>query len=556
MSESMKVVVVGGVAGGMSAATRLRRLDENATITVFERGRYVSFANCGLPYFVGGIIPDRDSLLLQTPESLASRFRLDVRPRHEVISIDRDMQTVAVRNLDTGEVFRERYDRLILAGGAATTAAIADSHIPTFTLRSVDDVDHITETIGRMGRPLTALVIGAGFIGIEAVENLIRRGANVVLVQRGRHVLSPLDVEMAELVRERLVTAGVDVRSNVTVVGRAGAAVDLSDGRQVFPDVVIDASGVHPDTSLARGAGLRIGESGGIWVDTQQRTSDPSIYSVGDGTEKTDAIDGHGALVTMAGLANRHGRAAADSISGIPATAEPALGTAIVSLFDLSIAMVGWNERRLAAKGTPHRTIHTHPTSHATYYPGAEGMHMKLLVDPNTDLILGAQIIGGVGVDKRIDVIATAMSAGITASALSRLELAYAPQYGSAKDPINQLGYVADNLATGATASLQWHQLDHALDHGAVLVDVRSAAEFDAGAIPGAENIPLDELRRRLDELPHVPVIVHCQVGQRGHTAARLLSQHGFAVRNLDGGYATWRAGTASLTQENQEVTI
>jgi rhodanese-related sulfurtransferase len=342
----------------------------------------------------------------------------------------------------------------------------------------------------------------------------------------------------------------------VTVIGATGAAVELSDGRQVFPDLIIDASGVHPDTSLARTAGLRIGKSGGIWTDLQQRTSDANIYSVGDGSEKTDAIDGHGTLVTMAGLANRQGRAAADSIAGNPTPAEPALGTAIVALFDLTIAMVGWSERRLVASELPHRVIHTHPTSHATYYPGAEGMHIKLLVDPRTDAILGAQIIGGAGVDKRIDVIATAMSAGITASALSRLELAYAPQYGSAKDPINQLGYVADNLASGASVTLQWHQLENARGHGSCLVDVRSRVEFEAGAIPSALNIPLDELRARLDELPDAPLIVHCQVGQRGHTAARLLSQHGYQVRNLDGGYATWRAGTAALAQRNTEVAV
>ena len=550
----MNVVIIGGVAAGMSAATRLRRLDENATITVFERGSYVSFANCGLPYFVGGVIPDRESLILQTPESLANRFRLDVRVRNEVIAVDRDARSVTVRNLATSEIFRQPYDRLILAGGAATSAVVDGDLIPTFTLRSVDDVDHITEALGQLEHPITALVIGGGFIGIEAVENLIRRGANVILVQRGRHVLSPLDVEMAELVRERLVAAGVDLRSNVTVMSGAGAGIELSDGGQVFPDVIIDASGVHPDTSIARAAGLRIGDSGGIWVDSAQRTTDPNIYAVGDGAEKTDAIDGSGTLVTMAGLANRHGRAAADSITGNPEPAQPALGTAIVALFDLTVAMTGWSERRLSAAGTPHRVIHTHPASHATYYPGAETMHIKLLVDPDTDLILGAQIIGGTGVDKRIDVIATAMSAGLTASSLSRLELAYAPQYGSAKDPINQLGYVADNLARGTTASIQWHQLENALEHGEILVDVRSAAEFDAGAIPGAINIPLDELRARLPELRPAPLVVHCQVGQRGHTAARLLRQHGFDVRNLDGGYATWRAGTASYAPNHQEV--
>lgn len=556
MSEPLHVVVVGGVAGGMSAATRLRRLDEHATIVIFERGGYVSFANCGLPYFVGGVISDRAALLVQTPESLASRFELDVRVRHEVLSIDRVAHTVLVRNLNTGDVFREGFDRLILAGGAVTVPAVAGSSIPAFSLRSIDDVDHIVETIAECGQCWTALVIGGGFVGVEAVENLVRRGAHVVLVQRGTHVLSPLDREMAEFVHERLDAVGVDVRRDVRVVGAIGSKVQLSDGSEVQPDLIIDASGVHPDLVLAEGAGLGIGESGGIWVDARQRTTDPTIYAVGDGTEKTDAIDGRAVVVTMAGLANRHGRAAADSIAGLPSSASPALGTAIVAFFDLSVAMVGWGERRLVAADRDHRVIHTHPASHATYYPGAEAMHMKLLVDPVTDEILGAQIVGGAGVDKRIDVIATAMSGGVTASALSRLELAYAPQFGAAKDPLNQLGYVADNLATGITATVQWHELADEMDHGVALIDVRTADEFAAGSIPGAWNIPLDELRGRLDELPQAPLIVHCQVGQRGHTAARLLRQHGYEVRNLDGGFTTWRAGSAALRHEEKEVPV
>jgi NADPH-dependent 2,4-dienoyl-CoA reductase/sulfur reductase-like enzyme/rhodanese-related sulfurtransferase len=454
---------------------------------------------------------------------------------------------VVVRDVTSGQLTEHDYERLILAGGATMSHAMAHESIPTFTLRSVEDVDHITATLSRLDEPATALVIGGGFIGVEAVENLARRGIHVVLAQRGAHVLSPLDPELAALVQDRLIEQGIDVRTGATVVGSRGDVVELSDGTEVRADVVIDASGVHPDAFLARDAGLRIGQSGGIWVDETQRTSDPAIYAVGDGTEKTDAIDGSGTLVTMAGLANRHGRAAADAIAGISAPAAPALGTAIVGLFDLTIAMVGWSEKRLVVAGREHRVIHTHPASHATYYPGAQVMHMKLLVDPATDAILGAQIVGGEGVDKRIDVIATAMSAGLTASGLSRLELAYAPQYGSAKDPINQLGYVADNLAKGATTSIQWHELERELGRGATLIDVRSAIEFAAGQIPGAINIPLDELRDRLSELPTTPIVVHCQVGQRGHTAARLLAQYGFAVRNLDGGYATWTAGVSMV---------
>ena len=555
MDEARKVIIVGGVAGGMSAATRLRRLDETAEIIVFERGPDVSFANCGLPYYVGGVIADRDSLLLQTPESLASRFRLDVRTRHDVIAIDAARHTVVVHDLVAGSSSEFAYDQLILAGGATMARDFEHSSIPTFTMRSVDDVDHITATLAHLEGEASAVVIGGGFIGVEAVENLARRGIRVTLAQRGSHVLSPLDPELAVLVHERLVAEGIDVRLGTTVDGSHHEFVDLSDGTEVRADLIIDASGVHPDSGLARAAGLRIGSSGGIWVDATQRTSDPAIYAVGDGTEKTDAVDGSGVLVTMAGLANRHGRAAADAIAGIPYDAPPALGTAIVGLFGLTIAMVGWSEKRLVAAGRAHRIIHTHPGSHASYYPGAETMHIKLLVDPSTDAILGAQIIGGEGVDKRIDVLATAMSAGITASGLSRLELAYAPQYASAKDPINQLGYVADNLATGAMASIQWHELEDARAAGAVLVDVRGRAEHAAGSIPNSTNIPLDELRDRAWELADAPIVVHCQVGQRGHTAARILAQLGRSVENLDGGYLTWHAGIASRSTIRQAVT-
>jgi NADPH-dependent 2,4-dienoyl-CoA reductase/sulfur reductase-like enzyme/rhodanese-related sulfurtransferase len=540
----------------MSAATRLRRLDETAEIIVFERGPYVSFANCGLPYYVGGVIADRDSLLLQTPDSLASRFRLDVRTRHEVLAIDTVRRTVVVHDLVAGSSSEFGYDRLILAGGATMAREFEHSSIPTFTMRSVEDVDHITATLAHIDGEASAVVIGGGFIGVEAVENLARRGIRVTLAQRGGHVLSPLDAELAVLVHERLVAEGIDVRVGVTVDGSHHDVVDFSDGTQVHADLIIDASGVHPDSALARAAGLRMGASGGIWVDATQLTSDPSIYAVGDGTEKTDAIDGSGVLVTMAGLANRHGRAAADAIAGLAYDAPPALGTAIVGLFGLTIAMVGWSEKRLVAAGRAHRVIHTHPGSHASYYPGAETMHMKLLVDPATDAIIGAQIIGGEGVDKRIDVLATAMSAGITASGLSRLELAYAPQYASAKDPINQLGYVADNLATGATASIQWHELEDAQAAGAVLVDVRSRAEHAAGSIPNSINIPVDELRDRAWELADSPIVVHCQVGQRGHTAARILTQFGRPVSNLDGGYLTWRAGIASRNTIRQALTL
>ncbi|MDJ0338505.1 FAD-dependent oxidoreductase [Cryobacterium sp. PH31-O1] len=543
----MKIIIVGGVAGGMSAATRLRRLDETAEIIVFERGHYVSFANCGLPYFVGGVISDRGDLLLQTPQSLGARFALDVRVDTEVVQIDRVAQTVTVRDLLTDVESVEYYDRLVLAAGASARAgAVSDATIPTHTLRTVDDVDHITAVLAGAGA-VSAVVIGGGFIGLEAVENLVHRGVHVTLVQRGPQIFTPLDPEMAAPVLDRVRERGVDVRLNTIVTGHSGDSVTLSDGTTVSADLVIDASGVRPDVTLAEQAGLRIGESGGVWVDGTQATSDPLIFAVGDGVEKTDAVTGSGTLVTMAGLANRHGRSVADSIAGTAEHAAPALGTGILGIFGLTVALVGWNETRLLASARAHRIAHTHPANHAGYFPGAEGMSMKLLIDADTDAILGAQIVGGAGVDKRIDVIAVAMAAGLGASALTRLELAYAPQYASAKDPINQLGYVADNLARGTSVNLQWHELEAARAAGSVLIDVRSAGEFAAGSIPGALNVSLDDLRARLNDLPRVPLIVHCQVGQRGHTAARILAQNGFDVKNLDGGYRTWLAGTSSL---------
>ncbi|REJ04974.1 CoA-disulfide reductase [Microbacterium bovistercoris] len=555
----MRVIIVGGVAGGMSAATRLRRLDESAEIVVIEQGDYVSFANCGLPYYVGGVIADRQSLLLQTPESLRARFDLDVRTGTEVVSIDRDAQTVEVRDVRTGAVSSEAYDHLIIATGAAPAGAFeaAACGPAVATLRTIDDIDRIAAVLDGLpgGTTGSAVVAGGGFIGLEAVDNLVRRGLEVTLVQHGAHPLSPLDPEMAAVVVDELRAHGVDLRTRTAVESIDADGVHLDDGGTIAADIVIDARGVRPAASLLTAAGLEPGATGGIPVDGHQRTADPRILAVGDAAEKIDAVSGEPTLVTMAGLANRHGRIAADVIAAeeglfdrMPDESEPAAGVAIIGVFDLAVAMVGWSERRLIAAGRPHRVIHAHPTDHAGYYPGAERLTMKLLVDPSTDRILGAQVIGRRGADRRIDVIATAMQAGLTASQLSRLELAYAPQYGSAKDPVNMLGYIADNNATGLTHSIQWHELYEAQAAGAILIDVRSAAEYDAGSIPGSVHIPVDDLRTA--DLPEGDLIVHCQVGQRGHTAARLLAQRGRRVRNLDGGYLTWSAGVRMTTKE------
>lgn len=547
----MRVIIIGGVAGGMSAATRLRRLDEKAEIIVVEQGDHVSFANCGLPYHVGGVIAERDALLLQTPESLHARFNLDVRTGAQAVAIDRHARTVSIRDVRSGVLEVESYDYVVLATGAAPRAEFDRPTSPVVsTLRTIDDVDRITAALAQLPGAGRAVVLGGGFIGLEAVENLVHRGLAVTLVQHGAHPLSPLDAEMAALLVDELREHGVDLRLRTTVTALDAAGVHLDDGTRVPADIVIDARGVQPAASLAVDAGLAIGVTGGVAVDAQQRTSDPRILAVGDGVEKTDAISDEPVLVTMAGLANRHGRTAADVIAAdaglipMPDDAVPALGVAIVGVFGLAAAMVGWSEKRLRDAGRAHRVIHAHPLDHAGYYPGAERLTMKLLVDPASDLILGAQVIGRDGADKRIDIIATAMHAGLTASGLGRLELAYAPQFGSAKDPVNMLGYIVENAAGGLTDSIQWHELDAAVAAGATVVDVRSPGEHAAGAIPGSISVPLDDLRPRLGELPPGELIVHCQVGQRGHTAARLLRQHRRAVRNLDGGFLTWTAGT------------
>ena len=541
---AQRIIIIGGVAGGMSAATRLRRLSEDADIVVLERGGHVSFANCGLPYYLGGVIGARNNLLLQTPASLGARFALDVRVHTEVTGIDRAAKTVHVRNLITGVDSVEPYDALVLSPGATPVRPPIPGGERMLTLRDIEDVDAAMAQLE--SAPQSALVIGAGFIGLEMVENLVHRGLDVTLVELGDQVLPPLDIEMAGPGAERLREAGVDVRLGTQVTELGSDSAVLSDGSVVGADFVIASIGVRPETSLAVGAGLELGERGGIRVDDQLRTSDPSIYAIGDAVEKTDAISGEQRLVALAGLANRHGRLVADAISGKTITVRDALGTAVVGMMGLTIAATGWNEKLLRSRGREIRVFHTHPASHAGYYPGAETMSLKLIADAATDEILGAQGVGGDGVDKRIDIIATAMAGGITASELADLELAYAPQFSSAKDPVNMLGYVALNALDGLTGSIQWHELEAAIDAGATLVDVRTPAEYADGAIPGSINVPLDDLRERFGELPAGRLIVHCKVGQRGHTAVRLLAQLGRDAVNLDGGYLTWSAGTSA----------
>lgn len=527
----------------MSAATRLRRLDEEAEIVVLERSGHVSFANCGLPYHVGGVIAERGSLLLQTPKSLAVRFRLDVRVLTEATAIDRDRRVLTVRDVTTGETEDLPFDRLVLSPGARPVRPPIPGIERALALRDIEDTDAM---VAAVDGAQTAVVIGGGFIGLEVAENLLHRGLRVTVVEAADQVMAPLDPEMAAIVHDALRTAGIDLRlgGEVTEIGTKG--VTLASGEEVPADVVVAAIGVRPDTDLADAAGLEVGERGGIVVDEHHRTSDPQIYAVGDAVVKRDALDGSQTLVPLANTANLQGRRVADHIAGQAGRSRPVLGTAIVGALGLQVATTGWNEKRLRAADRAYRAIHTHASSHATYYPGADSLSLKLLVDPETDAILGAQAIGRSGADKRIDVIAAAITGGITASALADLELAYAPQFGSAKDPVNMLGYIADNLRTGTARTVQWHEVEELQAQGVHVVDVRTPGEVAKGTIPGATNVPVDELRDRLDELPDGPLVVTCQVGQRGHVAARLLTQLGRDVRNLDGGYRTWSLGTGA----------
>lgn len=537
------VVIIGGVAGGMSAATRLRRIHESAEIIVIERGGAVSFANCGLPYHVGGVIPHRGSLVLQQPEQLKKRFNIDVHLRTEATAINREARTVTLKDLETGELRELSYDALVLSPGSTPfrppIPGVEDAHV----LWNLDDMDRL---IAAAESAQSAIVVGGGFIGLELAENLVHRGIATTLVEALPQLMPTLDVEMAWPLVERARFRGLDVRLSAQVQAITQSGVTLADGSTIDADMVVVAVGARPNTELAVAAGLEMGEAGGVVVDDQQRTSDPHIWAVGDVALKKRP-DGY-SLVPLAGLANRHGRLAADSIAGRPAQAVTAFGTSIVGFFGMAAASTGYTERVLKAKGRDMRIIHTHPINHAGYYPDAVQMAMKLIVDPETDLILGAQAVGEEGVDKRIDVIATAMAGGLTATDLIDLELSYAPQFASAKDPVNMLGYVNENRALGEKA-VQWHELNDLMTEGWRLVDVRTEGEYTRGAIPGSQLVTLDELRNHVDSFRGQKVIVTCRVGQRGHTAASILMQHGVEVANLDGGYLTWNMGMAATTQ-------
>ena len=551
-----RVLIVGGVAGGMSAATRARRLSEKAEIVVFERGPHVSFANCGLPYFLGGEIADRSKLLVQTPERLKAAFKLDVRVRSEVTAIRRDRREIDVRDLTTGREYSERYDALILSTGATPLVPrVPGAERPgNFVLRSLEDMDAIDAWVRAKGAE-RAVVAGGGFIGLEVAEQLHRRGLQVAVVERNAQVLKPFDPEMAAHLHNELRKHGVALHLGNGLSrfeapqgheDAGGSVVVLADGTRLAADVVVMGLGVRPESKLAVAAGLEIGPTGGIKVDDRLRTSDPNIYAVGDAIEVTHAVTGAPALIPLGGPANRQGRTAADTIFGVGSRHPGALGTAIVRVFDLTAGVTGANEAQLDAAGIAFEAVHLHPSSHAGYYPGAKALALKLLFAPQTGKLLGAQAVGADGVDKRIDVLATALRAGMTVDDVAELELCYAPPFGSAKDPVNLAGMAAQNVRAGRVRLIQWDEVAKLDRSRSLILDVRDAKERDTGAIPGSVHIPLAELRTRLHELPRdKEIVAHCVSGQRSYNACRILTQNGFACRNLTGSFKTWAAAQA-----------
>lgn len=544
--SAKRVIVVGGVAGGATCATRLRRLDEYAKILLFDRGPYVSFANCGLPYYVGDVIQDESMLLLASPELFRERFNIEVHTRHEVVAIDRERSIVTVRNLEPGTEREEPYDALVLSPGAVPIRPPWPGiDLPgIFTLRSVSDSREIRNWI-ETKKPRQAVVVGGGFIGLEMAENLRHRGIEVTVVELAKQVMPPLDAEMAEYARQRLESHGVNLVLGEGVMGfeqsSDNALIVRTQGGAAFDaDLVVLSIGVRPETQLARSAGLEIGERGGIRVDDQMRTSDANIWAIGDAVEVKNWVTGQWELVPLAGPANRQGRVAADAICGRDSRFRGVQGTAVCGFFGLTVALTGATEKSLRRAGVnDFETVYLHPVHHVGYYPGAQPIHMKLLFRKSDGLVMGAQAVGEYGVERRIDVLAQAIQMKATVFDLEESELCYAPQYGSAKDPVNFAGMIASNVIRQDMKSAPWNDLGST---SAFILDVREPHEFHAGSIEGAVNIPLGELRTRIDELPRTKEIwVTCMVGQRAYYACRILSQHGLCARNLPGGYNTYR---------------
>jgi len=543
-----RILIIGGVAGGASAAARARRLDETCEIIIFDRGHFVSFANCGLPYYVGDVIKDEADLVVASPELFKDRFDIEVRTRNEVVEIDREKNEIVVEDLDQGRTYRERYTRLILSPGARPVRPpLPGIDLPgIFVLRTIPDSRHIREWVdGRDAQ--RAVIVGAGFIGLEMAENLCRRGLHVTVLEMLDQVMPPLDAEMAFPVEEHLRAQGVDLVLGDAVAGFAeadgGLRVETQSGAEISADMVILAIGVRPETTLAEASGLEIGERGGIVVDAAMRTADPNIFAVGDAVEVEDVVTRERTCVALAGPANRQGRIAADAIFGKEAAFRGVQATSVCGVFDLVVATTGASEKALQRAGIDdYEVVHLHPGNHVGYYPGSRQIHMKLIFSRPDGRVLGVQAVGERGAERRVDVVAMAIQMGATVFDLEQAELCYAPQFGAAKDPVNLAGMIAANVLRGDHPIVHWG--DAELD-GVFLLDVRDPDEFEKQHIDGAVNIPLGELRARLDEIPEDRDIwVYCAVGQRAYYATRALMQRGRSIRNLSGGIATWNAVT------------
>ncbi|MBQ8216824.1 MAG: CoA-disulfide reductase [Oscillospiraceae bacterium] len=545
----MKVIIVGGVAGGASCAARLRRLDENAEIVVFERSGYISYANCGLPYYIGGTITDPEELTLQTPQSFNARFNVAMKVNHEVTAIDPAKKTVTVKNLLTGEVFEESYDKLVLSPGAKPTRPrLSGVDLDrVFTLRTVEDTFRIKKFIEE-NSPKSAVLAGGGFISLELAENLMELGMDVTIVQRPKQLMNPLDWDMAAFVHAKARKQGMNLKLGYTVEGfeDKGDKVDvlIKDNAPLTADMVVLAIGVSPDTKIAADAGLELGIKGSILVNDRMETSAPDIYAVGDAVQVKNFVTGEPAHIPLAGPANKQGRIAADNIAGGDSRYKGSQGSSVVKLFDMTIASTGLNETNAKKSGIDCDKIVLAPASHAGYYPGGKIMTMKLVYDKASYKLLGAQIVGQEGVDKRIDVLATAIRAGMTVPELAELELAYAPPYSSAKDPVNLAGFMVENIKNGYMKQFHWHDIDALPRDGSVtLLDTRTVGEYSRGHIPGFINIPLHELRNRIAELPAgKPVYINCQSGLRSYVACRMVSQYGFDCYNFSGGYRMYES--------------
>jgi CoA-disulfide reductase len=554
-----KIIIVGGVAGGATAAAKLRRISEDVEIILVEQGEYISFANCGLPYYIGETIKDRKKLLVQTVKGMSNRFKMDIRNLSEVVKINPENKTITIKNVQTEEEYEESYDKLLLSPGARPIVppipGIKEKET-LFTLRTIPDTDKIKNYVDHQ-HPKKAVVIGGGFIGIEMAENLVDRGMEVTIIEMANQIIAPIDFEMASILHSHLKEKGVrlNLENGVESFANNGKKVLLSDGTEVETDMTILSIGVRPENELAKTAGLELGDRGGIVVNEYLQTSNADIYAVGDAVEVVDYINGKKAMIPLAGPANRQGRIAANNMMGKEEKYQGTLGTSIAKVFDLTVAATGNNEKTLKRLGVTYEVLHIHPSSHAGYYPGAASIALKLIFDKETGKIFGAQAIGADGVDKRIDVIATAIKGGLTVEDLTNLELSYAPPYSSAKDPVNMAGYVATNIMDGELEHVQWHEVDEIVAGGGLIIDVREPVEREFGFIKGSINISLNDLRNKLDELPKDQTIyVSCQVGLRGYLATRILMNHGFKVKNVDGGWKTYSSVFGSNLNKEVET--